>query len=183
MVGVELDEEAQGRICVGGSLRHVRRVLVDDVRALTATLEPEPAQYGQAYHVTFPGEDGLDLWVSAVLQAWYEVRAARKKLAMESGGTPDYRHRLIVVVQGVLRCGSAIPPSDVRPATVLAELVQFPNLDPALLERAEALYAYSTAPDDDEQVEIDVCLSCLLPDCNPHARCALRQNKARPGRK
>lgn len=130
---------------VEGSLRDAQPVRVGEVEGLTATIQGDGRRYGEVYHVTFPPTRDLDLWVAAVMEAWSEAQAARRGLANE---LPDWmrptearlRGELRAVVNGRLRCGKPIPPTGVRPATVLAERVRFPGLDPAVLCRAEALW-------------------------------------------
>jgi hypothetical protein len=50
------------------------------------------------------------------------------------------RGELVVQVWGRLRCGKPIPPTGVRPATVLVERAKFPRVDAAVLCRAEELW-------------------------------------------
>ena len=114
----------------------------DGVEGLTATLQGRGRRYGEVYHVTFPPTRDLDLWVAAVSEAWMEAQAQRAGLAQE---LPEWmrpsqqrlRGELIAQVSGHLRCGKPIPPTGVRPATVLAERVRFPGLDPGVLWRAQ----------------------------------------------
>jgi hypothetical protein len=138
---------------VEGCLRECRpvRETVDGrvVEGLTATVQGSRARYGEAYHVTFPATRDLDLWVTAVAQAWAEARAQRTELI---GELPDWMRprgsqagELRVIVWGQLRCGKPIPPSGVRPATVLAERTQFPGLGAEVVCRAEALWRAARA--------------------------------------
>lgn len=140
--------ERREPVRVEGCLRECRPVqwMVDGcpVAGLTATVEGSRARFGEAYHVTFPATRDLDLWVAAVTQAWGEAQAHRTGLI---GELPEWMRprggragELRVIVWGALRCGKPIPPSGVRPATVLAERTQFPGLDAEVLCRAQELW-------------------------------------------
>lgn len=114
------------------------------VEGLTATVRDTDAAYGASYHVTFPPTAHLDLWVTAVAQAWAEAQTARATLVRE---LPDWMRptraapQLRVIVWGQLRCGRPLAPTGVRPATILAAHVHFPGLDAATITRARQLWA------------------------------------------
>jgi hypothetical protein len=120
------------------------------VEGLTATVQGESGRYGEVCHVTFPPTRNLDLWVAAVNQAWAEAQTQRAELVAE---LPDWMRpakpraagELRVTVWGRLRCGKPIPPTGIRPATVLAERVAFPGLDRRVLARAEELWRRARA--------------------------------------
>jgi hypothetical protein len=145
--------ERREPVRVEGALRDCRPVRGTlngcAVEGLTATVQGSQARYGEAYHVTFSAKRDLDLWVSAVAQAWAEAQAQRKELA---GELPEWMRprgagagELRVIVWGELRCGKPIPPNGVRPATVLVERTKFPGLDAEMLSRAEELWREARA--------------------------------------
>lgn len=130
---------------VEGVLQDAKPVHTGEVEGLVGTVVGDRARYGDAYHVTFPPTRNLDLWVAAVLQAWRDAQGARDALARElpawmRPSEERINPGLAAVICGQLRCGKPIPPTGVRPATVLAERVQFPGLDASVLCRAEELW-------------------------------------------
>lgn len=145
---VAVEDRGREPVRIEGVLRDARPVRADlgngcEVEGLTATVAAVDGGYGEAYHVTFPPRRDLDLWVGAVAKAWAEELARRETLA---GQLPDWmrprqgRGELRVLVWGRLRCGKPIPPTGVRPATVLADGARFPGLDAAVVCRAEELW-------------------------------------------